>query len=156
MYLDFGINMEKKLRGRIHNILRNDFKKSKLYSQAIENAKLDSKVYQCQECKKIMYTGVSEKNFKAFQEKYEGIVAAEVTVSKKGVKRAKTMYDVDHVEPVVPYGVLYYEINMEDWIDRLHCDISNLRLLCKDCHKEKTKKEAELRAKCKKLKKLEK
>lgn len=145
--------MEKKLRGRIHNILRQDFKKSKLYNEAIENAKLDAKVYQCQECKQIMYTGVSEKNFEAFKDKYEGIIAAEVKTSKNGSKRAVSCYDIDHIDPVVPYDKLYYEIDMEEWVERLHCDVSNLRLLCKSCHSEKTAKEATIRSKYKKLRK---
>ena len=137
--------MDKKLRGRLQAIIRKDFKKSKLYSDAEEKAKIDTKVYQCQCCKKYMYTGVSEKNFKAFQEK--------VTRSKSGVKRAKTMYELDHKEPVIPYDRYYYEVDMEEFVERTHCDIDNLEVLCIDCHKEKSAKEKTIRSKYKKLRK---
>lgn len=51
--------------------------------------------------------------------------------------------EVDHIEPVVP-------INQEgmDWntyIARLFCDISNLQVLCKECHRIKTNRENEER-----------
>lgn len=147
--------MDKKLRGRIHNILRNDFKKSKLYSEVLEKAKLDVKVYKCEECGQVYYTGVSEKNFEEYKNKYPGIIAAEVTRSKSGSKRAKNCFEVDHKEPVIPYDKLYYEVNLEEWVDRLYCDINNLACLCTSCHKEKTSKEATIRSKYKKLKKLE-
>lgn len=153
MLQDFGINMDKKLRGRLQAIIRKDFKKSELYSNAEEKSRIDVKVYQCQSCKKYMYTGVSEKNFEAFKDKYEGIVAAEVTRSKSGAKRAKTMYEIDHVDPVIPYDRYYYEVDMEEFVERTHCSIENLELLCKECHKEKSAKEKTIRSKYKKLRK---
>lgn len=145
--------MDKKLRGRLQAIIRKDFKKSELYSNAEEKARIDVKVHQCQSCKKYMYTGVSEKNFEAFKDKYEGIVAAEVTRSKSGAKRAKTMYEIDHVDPVIPYDRYYYEVDMEEFVERTHCSIENLELLCKECHKEKSAKEKTIRSKYKKLRK---
>lgn len=49
---------------------------------------------------------------------------------------------VDHIEPVVP------ATGFDDWdgvIQRLYCPAGNLQVLCKDCHKLKTKQENEER-----------
>lgn len=142
--------MEKKLRSRIQNILRNDFKKSELYSQAIESAKVDSKLYQCKKCNKLMYTGVSEKNHLNYVKEHGEVEKAEVKISKSGRKSVKKCYDLDHVEPVIPFDKFYYEITLDEWVDRLHCDVSNLELLCLDCHKTKTSEEKTLRKEAKK------
>ena len=49
-----------------------------------------------------------------------------------------TNIEVDHIEPVVA------ATGFESWdvyIDRLFCEKSNLQVLCKECHKTKTKEE---------------
>jgi len=51
--------------------------------------------------------------------------------------------EVDHILPVVSV-----EDGFIDWnafIDRLFCPIENLQVLCKVCHKKKTKDERKLR-----------
>lgn len=48
---------------------------------------------------------------------------------------------VDHIQPVVDP-----KVGFKDWntfIRRLFCDEDNLQVLCKVCHKDKTKKEQE-------------
>jgi 5-methylcytosine-specific restriction endonuclease McrA len=50
--------------------------------------------------------------------------------------------DVDHIIPVGrfpqwPFG----RGELEDWITRLFCDVENLQVLCKPCHKLKCKEE---------------
>lgn len=52
---------------------------------------------------------------------------------------------VDHIEPVIPIN---RDIDWDEYIERLFCDISNLQALCDVCHKEKTKAENEERRKC--------
>lgn len=59
------------------------------------------------------------------------------------VKRKQ--YDIDHIEPVQP--VDQPQIDVNTFVERLYCPAENLQLLCKPCHKEKTKAENILRHK---------
>jgi hypothetical protein len=52
---------------------------------------------------------------------------------------------VDHIEPVVPVNIPAKHLSMNTLIDRLFCDESNLQILCKEHHNEKSKLENELR-----------
>lgn len=57
---------------------------------------------------------------------------------------AKKLVHCDHILPAVPVS------GFVDWnthIERLFCDVSNLAILCKPCHKVKTSGEAALRKK---------
>lgn len=55
-------------------------------------------------------------------------------------------FEVDHHEPVVlPEDDS--EFSFDKYIERLFCDISNLSLICKSCHKAKTQAENQLRRK---------
>ena len=47
--------------------------------------------------------------------------------------------EVDHVQPVVDPAKGFKDWNT--FIKRLFCEANNLQVLCKPCHKEKTKKE---------------
>ena len=52
---------------------------------------------------------------------------------------------VDHINPVVDP-----QTGFEDWwtyMDRLYCEVDNLQVLCKECHKEKTNEERKERKK---------
>lgn len=51
---------------------------------------------------------------------------------------------VDHIKPVVPPSGF---TTWDDFIARLFCSAANLQVLCKECHKIKTKKETAARAK---------
>ena len=50
---------------------------------------------------------------------------------------------VDHIDPVVDPEVGF--VDWETFIDRLFCEKENLQVLCKPCHKEKTKAERQVR-----------
>lgn len=52
---------------------------------------------------------------------------------------------VDHKNPVVDPKVGF--VDWETYMDRLYCEVSNLQVLCKKCHKEKTASERLLRKK---------
>lgn len=52
-----------------------------------------------------------------------------------------TSIEVDHIRPVVNPAKGF--TSWDDFIDGLFCDKSNLQVLCKPCHKIKTKKENE-------------
>lgn len=45
---------------------------------------------------------------------------------------------VDHIEPVVPINIPSRHMSYDTLIDRLFCDESNLQILCKAHHKEKS------------------
>jgi 5-methylcytosine-specific restriction endonuclease McrA len=51
--------------------------------------------------------------------------------------------EVDHILPVVDPDVGF--ISWDVFIERLYCKMENLQLLCKECHKEKTKTERKAR-----------
>ena len=57
---------------------------------------------------------------------------------------------VDHIEPVVPINQEELDWNM--YIERLFCDISNLQVLCRECHLIKSNEENEHRPHRKKKK----
>ena len=46
---------------------------------------------------------------------------------------------VDHKKPVVNPKLGF--TTWDDYVDALFCEKNNLQVLCKECHKEKTKKE---------------
>lgn len=48
---------------------------------------------------------------------------------------------VDHIDPVVPLNIPAKHVCMDELIKRLFCDKSNLQILCKPCHKIKSKEE---------------
>jgi 5-methylcytosine-specific restriction endonuclease McrA len=59
-----------------------------------------------------------------------------------GIEMKQVEVAVDHIEPVVELD------GFKDWntyIGRLFCDPSNLRILCKPCHKQKTGEERKQR-----------
>ena len=52
---------------------------------------------------------------------------------------------VDHIKPVVDPKVGF--VDYDTLVDRLFCEVSNLQVLCKVCHKAKSKKETVKRKK---------
>ena len=81
-------------------------------------------------------------------------VRADALSDKKGVRGGK-MYTcnvcgeahptnktfIDHIDPVVPIGMTYKDITLEEYMENMWCDKSNLQLICKDCHHEKSQAE---------------
>lgn len=54
-----------------------------------------------------------------------------------------TDVQVDHVEPVVPVDNGF--TTWDNYITNLFCDVTNLQVVCKKCHKIKSKEENTLR-----------
>lgn len=52
---------------------------------------------------------------------------------------------VDHLDPVVPLNIPAKHACMNEIIKRLFCEKDNLQILCKDCHKIKSKEENKIR-----------
>ena len=59
--------------------------------------------------------------------------------------------DMDHIKPVVDPKEGFTDLN--SWVDRLLPGVDGYQVLCKPCHKQKTKEEAALRAKYRRLRK---
>lgn len=57
---------------------------------------------------------------------------------------------VDHIKPIVPLTNSAFNMKIETILKRMWCPLTNLQVLCKECHKEKTSKERRIRAKNKK------
>lgn len=52
---------------------------------------------------------------------------------------------VDHIDPVVPLNIPSRHLSYNDLIARLFCDESNLQILCKEHHRDKSAKENAIR-----------
>lgn len=48
---------------------------------------------------------------------------------------------VDHINPVVPKKTKQKYMTIDEYVNRLYCSVSNLQVLCFECHKIKTTKE---------------
>lgn len=49
--------------------------------------------------------------------------------------------ECDHLEPIVPVNTTLENMSWDDVVERIWCSVDNLRAVCKDCHKKKTKLE---------------
>ena len=59
---------------------------------------------------------------------------------------AEYQMDCDHVDPIIPVTTSLEEMAWDEVVNRVFCDPSNLRGICKPCHKTKTKAENKARA----------
>ena len=60
------------------------------------------------------------------------------------------LMEVDHVEPLIPLNSSLDEMDWNEVVDRLWCDISNLNPVCKPCHHGKSALETKERKRLKK------
>lgn len=60
---------------------------------------------------------------------------------KCGNEFPSTKINVDHIEPVVPVNIPVRHMCLSALVTRLYCDESNLQILCKEHHSEKSKEE---------------
>jgi hypothetical protein len=67
---------------------------------------------------------------------------------------ARSYFDVDHHDPVIPINKSMKDLTIEEFIDRLWCEESNLKAICTECHDRKTKIEGNLRREYKKRSKI--
>ena len=63
----------------------------------------------------------------------------------------RSYIQVDHVQPLIPIDTAFEDMSLDVFLDRLWCDPSNLRPICIDCHKIKSKEENKARRAKKKL-----
>lgn len=70
-----------------------------------------------------------------------------------GKLEAKSNVQVDHKEPVVPLTVSAESMSFDELFNRIWCKESNLQIVCKPCHRAKTKAENKERRRLKNEKK---
>jgi len=58
---------------------------------------------------------------------------------------AKSNFQVDHIIPLVELSKSLTDYTWDEIVDRLWCDASNLKAICIECHKAKSKLEAKQR-----------
>lgn len=56
------------------------------------------------------------------------------------------LMEVDHITPIVPLDRSLEDMSWDEIVNRIWCDPGNLKAVCKDCHKIKTKAETKERA----------
>lgn len=56
------------------------------------------------------------------------------------------LMEVDHIMPIVPLDRSLEDMSWDEIVNRIWCDPGNLKAVCKDCHKVKTKAETKERA----------
>lgn len=64
-----------------------------------------------------------------------------------------TNYNIDHIEPVIEIGKTIDDYTLDEFLERLDCELSNLQILCKPDHCAKSKQENELRKQARKQQK---
>lgn len=52
---------------------------------------------------------------------------------------------VDHIEPIVPIGIMSKDMSWDEIVNRTFCSEDKLQVLCTTCHKEKSKHENQQR-----------
>lgn len=127
------------LKGRIINILRDLSVKHPQRKAVEDRTKVAPATHSCESCGVWCYKGTSEKNYNALKEEYPN----------KNFIRGRL--DVDHVDPVIKLEK-GWKFTYDEFIERLFCGPKGLQGLCKECHKEKSAKEAELRKELRKNK----
>lgn len=58
-----------------------------------------------------------------------------------GGMEAKSNVQLDHLVPFVPLDKKFEDMSLDDAIDRLWCEETNLNITCEACHRAKTKLE---------------
>lgn len=76
-----------------------------------------------------------------------------VKCSDCGEMEAKSNIELDHHIPVIPVDRSFDEMSLDEVVDRMWCEESNLRPLCESCHDKKSALETKERARVKREKK---
>jgi len=117
-----------KIKANLRSIHRHD----KQRAVALKRAKVDVATYGCETVDCVyMYEGKAEKRHLEMVEKYPD----------RKVIRGKP--EVDHVNPVVDPKVGF--VGWDEYINRLYVGADEYKVLCRECHAEKSAKEAAIR-----------
>jgi 5-methylcytosine-specific restriction endonuclease McrA len=66
---------------------------------------------------------------------------------------AKSSVAIDHIQPVVPLDRSFEEMSLDEVVDRMWCDPTNLQTICEKDHLIKSKEESRIRRDNKRSKK---
>jgi len=116
---------------KIKNALRRIHMHDKQRGIAKALCKIDKALFKCstEDCKIAIYEGQSEKNYLGMVDKYK---------DEYEVIRGKL--ELDHIEPVVEPKKGYADWNT--YLERLYCGPEGYQGICRDCHADKSAKEA--------------
>lgn len=129
--------INKQTRTKVSNLMRRDLKKTNMANNARKRAFKGKTVYHCVVCDVHYYTGASEKNFiKLKEETYPDLV-----------RYKEKDFHLDHIDPVVPIGVEFHSMTLDEIAVRVYCNEDNISYICKECHTVKTSKEKTKRSK---------
>lgn len=111
--------------------------------------------------------GIIRNSFKRYSEIYREVLKVGISQSKgpKGGKRYNcaacglpfdlNSIELDHIHPVVEVASEAKRMSLESYYKAIWTeDLSNLQILCKECHKTKTKIERKQRAELRPVKKI--
>jgi 5-methylcytosine-specific restriction endonuclease McrA len=129
-------SLEKHLRGSIVNALRKLTFMWGPIEDAELRAKVDASLHRCEnpECRVLVYSGTSDKKYQEYRLKYP-----KNKIIKESIRR-------DHIDPVVP--LRHWDWDWNEYITRLFVeDPTQIQILCKPCHDQKTAQENVIRKK---------
>jgi len=115
---------------KIKNALRRIHMHDKQRTKAKAKCKADVATYKCESCSLLIYEGVSDKRYEELKENWNSV--------GKDLVRGKL--ELDHKVPVVDVKIGYADWNT--YIERLYCGPDDYQGLCRDCHADKSAKEA--------------
>jgi len=120
---------------KIKNALRRIHMHDRQKAKAKARSKIDAALFKCEteSCNIALYEGASEKNYRKLAMKWGA--EYEVIMGK---------LEMDHIEPVIAPKKGFCDWNT--YMEALYCGPEGYQGICRDCHAEKTKKEAEERA----------
>ena len=116
---------------KIKNNLRRLHMHCKYKQKAKMRSKIDAATYKCETegCKIAIYEGSSDKNYRKTAIKW----GAEYEVIKGKI-------ELDHITPIIEPSKGFG--NWDDYLHALWIDDTGYQCLCRDCHAEKSAKEA--------------
>lgn len=56
------------------------------------------------------------------------------------------LLEIDHIQPIVPVDKSLESMDWNELVDKIWCEPENLKAVCKECHRSKTKSETKERA----------
>lgn len=119
--------MTKAEQKKLSDFLRLLWMRSTIRKEYMKTKRLDVDLYRCVYCGFVVFTNKKKQLLKKHVQKY-------------GASLRKGIIHVDHIEPVEPVDRLLQSI--DEKLQRLiPDDYSNLQILCKECHGDKTARE---------------
>ena len=114
--------MDKKTVNIIKKVLRRGSLRNPARNKAKLAAKVDKSTFKCANCDVLCYEGQSSASFERLKEQYGNVIQEKI--------------QLDHIAPVREGKD---ELDWNDYITSLFCEVDNYQALCSSCHKEKSR-----------------